>query len=113
MYRLVNNFDGVQRVEDGAFVQAPHGSGWSPAWQAYQDWIASGNAPQPADMPSHNDAIDTQIVAIEEANPITHRALREFVLAVASQFPGASNLPGVQKVAAVDAEIAVLRGERQ
>lgn len=50
-----------------------------------------------------------EIKDIENSNPITHRALREFVLAVASQFPQAATLHGVIEVSTVDAQIVALR----
>lgn len=51
-----------------------------------------------------------EILRIEAENPITHRALREFCLMVASQFPEeAAQVPGLVRVAQIEAEIAELR----
>lgn len=54
-----------------------------------------------------------QIERIEHANPITHRALREFcihvVTALAPQFPEALDMPGVQRIMAIEAQIKELR----
>lgn len=56
--------------------------------------------------------IKAEIVRIEQENPVTHRALREFTLMVASMFPEqAAQVSGIRRVAEIEAEIAELRKE--
>lgn len=51
-----------------------------------------------------------EIEKIEQENPISHRALREFVLMIAALFPAESAMvPGIKKVADVDARIRTIR----
>ena len=46
-YELTNiaGFNGVRRVADGAFIP---NAGANTDWQAYQEWLAAGNKPDPA-----------------------------------------------------------------
>lgn len=60
-YRLVANFDGVQRTSDGAFIPP------DPAnrdYQAFLAWIAAGNTPLPAPVPPPQ-------VELPDTNPTT------------------------------------------
>ena len=73
MYKLANN--GVIRLLDSAFVPA------DPAnrdWQEYQNWIAAGNAPAPAQsadeakasaLAAINTACENAIAAIQASYP--------------------------------------------
>ena len=46
MYKLTQDSNQVIRLFDGAIIpNAPNGD-----WQIYQDWLAVGNAPFPADV---------------------------------------------------------------
>jgi hypothetical protein len=70
--------------------------------------------PPPAPPPpplTARQIVEKNILDIEIANPITHRGLREFVLAVASKFPEAAGLPGVQRVKVADDQIKLLRAQ--
>lgn len=62
---------------------------------------------------SHNAAIDEAIAKAESAVPITPRALREFMLMVLqfAKVDPASN-SAFAKVAALDAQVQALRGQR-
>ncbi|ACO74617.1 hypothetical protein LHK_01631 [Laribacter hongkongensis HLHK9] len=53
MYQQIKGGNGVIRLHDGAVIPATDGNR---DWQAYQDWVAAGNAPLPADV-STNDAL--------------------------------------------------------
>jgi hypothetical protein len=48
-YQLTNiqGFDGVRRVADNAFIP-DHGGNRD--WQAYLEWLAAGNEPDPASL---------------------------------------------------------------
>ncbi len=82
-------------------------------YKAYLAWVAQGNTPTPADVPSHNDTIDAQIRAGEAALPITHRALREFMLQILSFAHVSPNVnPKFAAIAALDAQIQALRSQR-
>lgn len=59
--------------------------------------------------------VQDQIVAIEQANPITHRNLRDLAMAVAAlgelvTGQPAANLPMVQTITALEEQIAAMRG---
>ena len=45
MYQLKNDWDGIYRVADGAWI--PNDSA-NMDWQEYQAWLALGNQPLPA-----------------------------------------------------------------
>jgi hypothetical protein len=46
----------------------------------FQQWLAEGNNPDPADTPTHNDIIKAQIAALEKT--VTDRMLREAALGI-------------------------------
>ena len=46
-YKLINGYTGVIRLDDMATIP-PDGN--NKDWQAYQDWLAAGNTPTPADV---------------------------------------------------------------
>lgn len=60
MFKLTDNPDIVVRIEDGAVI--PMGHRW---WQDYEEWLAEGNTPQPADVPSLADVKATAQTAID------------------------------------------------
>ena len=60
--------------------------------------------------------VQDQIVALEAANPITHRNLRDLAMAVAAigelvTGQPAANLPMVQTIQTLEEQIAALRGQ--
>ena len=87
---------------------------------SFQSMMASALSPDdlaavlPETPPVPNDVIDNQIAALEAANPITHRALREFILGTLAEFKlDPSQNPATAKVAQVEAEILALRSQRK
>jgi len=110
MYTLTNTTT-ILRA-DGASIPA------DPAnidYQAYQAWLAAGNTPTPAPVPTTAQQTLAQIVAIEQATPFTHRHLRDItdlmVQAIKTANPAVdlSVIPGIAAVAQVEAQIAALR----
>ena len=109
MYQLTNSTS-ITRQSDSATIPA------DPANTDYADylaWLAEGNTPEPADAPLPPTPLQ-EISAIEAANPITHRMLRELTLSVAGI---ASAVTGkapeenkaVRDILELEAEIAALR----
>ena len=49
MYQIIQNSPGVIRTTDGAHIPSDPGNR---DWQEYQWWLAAGNAPLPAKVPS-------------------------------------------------------------
>lgn len=69
---------------------------------------------EPADLPNHNALIDAQIATLEQANPITHRAMREFMLGTLAAFKQDPSVnPATARVARIEAEAAALRAQRK
>lgn len=109
MYKL--HPTGVFRLTDTAFIPA------DPAntdYAAYLAWLSEGNTPEPADVPV--PTVQDQIVALEAANPITHRNLRDLAMAVAAlgelvTGQPAANLPMVQTIQSLEDQIAALRSQ--
>ena len=84
-----------------------------------REWIALGTTPEPADMPSASEVSIGLAVAIEQANPITHRNQRVFFIAVIAalggnplekNLDGTYKYPGPAKAALVSAEIDAVMG---
>jgi len=94
--------------DDGASIPADPANA---DYQAYQAWIAAGNTPTPADQPTAQQTALAQIVAIEQANPFTHRHFRDAfdtitqVIAAVNPQYDMSKIPGFAQVAAVEAQI--------
>lgn len=95
-YKLMSN--GVRRLSDGAFIPQDHDNA---DWQNYEKWLLEGNSPEPKDV-DFNDTPLGKITLIESANPITHRALRELVLAIGAVYPAAQSAPFYQRAKAAD-----------
>ena len=78
----------------------------------YLAWLAQGNIPAPVATPT----IPQQLASLDAANTLTQRNLREFILLATEalklgQAIDLSVLPGVAKVAEVEAAAAVLRAQ--
>ena len=65
-YKLLQN-GGVQRLSDGASIPPSTGNR---DWQEYQDWIAEGNTPLPADLPPPPPPPRQQIITRLRADPV-------------------------------------------
>lgn len=92
---------------DDADVEKWKGEGWEEISEAE----AAAMRPQPP-APTVQD----QIVALEQANPITHRNLRDLAMAVAAlgelvTGQPAANLPMVQAITALEDQIKALRSQ--
>ena len=109
MYKYTNSSNSV--VTDGngfsALITNP----------AIQAWLADGNTPAPADAPAP-PSVAQQLDALDAANMLTQRNLREFILLTTEAIKVATNnavdlsqLPGVANVANVEALAAELRSQ--
>ena len=79
----------------------------------YLAWLAEGNTPEPADVPPP-PTVQQQLVQLDADNALTQRNLREFILLAAQAFKlgqpiDIMAIPGVAKVAQVEAEAQALR----
>ena len=68
MYKILENSKLLLNVEAGSYINPSVDS-------EYLAWIDEGNEPLPVDPPNPNDAIQSQISALE--SEITSRRLRE------------------------------------
>lgn len=106
MYKLTSSWP--KRIADGAFVNPE-------ANQEYLAWLSEGNTPEPADVPPP-PTVQEQLAALDAANALTQRNLRESILLMAEAFKALSNgavdlavIPGVAKVYEVEQEAKKLR----
>lgn len=104
-YKLLKS--GVRRIADGACI--PEAAGNSD-WQRYQEWLAAGNTPEPAD-PEPSETPVGKIVDMEVKNPITHRALREFFLGFGEAQPAFKDTLLYKRVKVVDDAIRAERAK--
>lgn len=88
---------GVQRLPDGTFIPPSPGNR---DWDAYQQWLAAGNTPTPADPPPPPDtkqwrynaypSVQAQLDALYDArhgNPAPLAAIDDQIAAVRQRYP--------------------------
>lgn len=112
--------EGVYLIPGGAVEVAPPAlqPGETARWSGVM-WVVIAPPPPPVVVvpdPPLPPTIQQQIVALESANPFTHRALRELSLATAqvvSQITGqpVTSNPKVVEIMTIDAQIAALRAQ--
>ena len=105
MYKLTEGTE-IVRLSDGAIIPTDSAD---QKYAEYIEWRAAGNMPEPAHVPSAAEIKLQEIVAIEQANPITHRALRELILAIGSVYPQAQGAVFYQKALAADTAVQVIK----
>lgn len=104
MYKLMTF--GVRRLSDGACIPPDAGNA---DWRDYQNWVDAGNTPEAADVGVPAPIIDIQ--RIEAEYPITHRALRELILALGELYPAAKATQFYIKAKAADDLVKVERAK--
>jgi hypothetical protein len=110
MYKLANT-PAILRA-DGACIPAdPANSDYA----EYLQWLSEGNTPEPADI-SPPPTVADQLATLDSANALTQRNLRDFILLATEalklgQAVDLTAIPGVAKVAAVEAQAAALRAQ--
>lgn len=112
MFKLTNTTS-ILRKSDGACIPAdPENIDF----QQYQAWLFAGNEPEPADVPVVTPR--DLLAKLDAENALTQRNLRETILLMAEAFKVVSNnavdlsqIPGVAKVAEVEAQAAALRAQ--
>lgn len=77
MYKLQSNSDCVVRVSDGAFIPCDESNR---CYQEYLQWVAEGNTPTPADLPSAPYISPQDQIAALEAQYYINRGSRELEL---------------------------------
>ena len=112
MYQLTNSTTIIRA--DGACIPA------DPAntdYATYLAWLAEGNTPEPADIPSP-PTVAQQLAQLDADNALSQRNLRETVMLMAEAFKQLSGgavdltvLPGVAKVYKVETQARALRAQ--
>jgi hypothetical protein len=105
MYKYTDQTNQIVVRSDGlwsGFIKAPE----------VKTWMEEGNTPEPAEQPTPQQSALDDIIALEQANPWTHRRLRDLtdamVAAVRMANPAVdlSQIPGFKAVAELEEQIA-------